>query len=80
MRLVRTVVVFTSVIVWGATAAGQVGVSIQGLVLDGTWSALSAATVTATNRATGMAQEVVSGEDGRYRLATWRQRRPTNCA
>ena len=69
MRLVRAVLVFTSVIVWSATAAAQVGISIQGLVLDGTLSALPGATVTATNLATGIARQVVSGEDGRYELA-----------
>ena len=69
MRLVRAVLVFTSVIVWSATAAAQVGISIQGLVLDGTLSALPGATVTATNLATGIARQAVSGEDGRYELA-----------
>ena len=69
MRLVRAVLVFTSVIVWSATAAAQVGISIQGLVLDGTLAAVPGATVTATNLATGIARQAVSGEDGRYELA-----------
>src|SRR5262249_2094064 len=58
MRPLRAVLVLIAVLVSNAAAA-QVGVSIQGLVLDGTLSALPGATVTATNPATGIARQVV---------------------
>jgi outer membrane receptor protein involved in Fe transport len=54
-------------ILWSAPAAAQVGANISGAITDGSGAVLPGVTVTVTNTATGRAQTLVTGEDGRYR-------------
>lgn len=51
-----------------APAYAQIGANVSGVVADNSGGVLPGVTVTVTNTATGRAQTLVTGEDGRYRV------------
>jgi hypothetical protein len=68
--LARVALASALAVIGAAPAAGQGGATVGGVVSDGTGGRLPGATVTVTNKATGVTQVLVTGSEGNYRAVS----------
>jgi hypothetical protein len=66
---IRFALISTVLVLLPSLALAQYGASLQGTVTDKSGAVVSGATVTATNQATGVSRNTVTGESGFYRIA-----------
>jgi len=66
-RVLRPLAMLLFALIAGPAHA-QIGANVSGVIADNSGAILPGVTVTVTNTATGRAQTVVTGEDGRYRV------------
>src|ERR1700731_3610867 len=58
----------STILLVSSAALGQYGASLEGTVTDNSGAVIAGATVTATNQATGVSRNAVTGESGFYRI------------